>query len=490
MTLILLLLIPLCTGLLCLVTRSRKFWELVNLIGYALLVPLALATGADVMVKGPVSALDGFLRADALSALVIGLIVFVALACGIYAIGYFRNDLQAGRASLAQLRRYYTLTPLFVAAMLFVPLADSLGVMWVAMEGGTLASVLLVTFYNQKTSFEAGWKYIIIGSMGISLALFGTVLTYYSAVNVLGPESHHSMNWSALAPVAGQLDKTAMRLAFVMILIGYGTKAGLAPMHTWKPDAYEQAPAPAAALLGAGFINCAVYAIARFSVLAAKCLGHEFPGHLLAGFGVASILVAVPFILTQRNFRRILAYSSIDHAGIMIAALGFGGPLGALGAILHMIFHAVTKPLMFFGAGSMQQHFGTAYFRKISGVIRILPWTGGLFFMAALAVTGTPPFSLFQSEFTVLSAGMADDSPWTAGLFALGVATIFAGFLVRISRLVLGEPAAGQVRAAECPWKLGAMVFVAVCVVALAICLPAPLHSLIQQAAQIIEGKS
>ena len=489
MTLILLLLIPLLAGLLCLATKSRESWERLNLLAFVLLVPLALKVGADILEHGTVSALDGFLRADALGALVIGLTAFVALACAIYAVGYFRADTHAGKITDSQLRRYYVLTPLFVAVMLLVPLADNLGVMWVATEGTTLASVLLVTFYNQKTSFEAGWKYIIIGSIGISLALFGTIFTYYSAVSVLGADTHHGMNWSALVGIAEKFDPKAMRLAFILVLLGYGTKAGLAPMHTWKPDAYSEAPVPTAALLGAGFINCAIYSIARFDVLAVKCLGHEFPGKLLAGFGIASILVAAPFILTQRNFRRILAYSSIDHAGIMVAALGFGGKLGALGATLHMVFHGVTKPLMFFCAGNIQQHYATPHFRKVTGVIRTLPWTGGLFLMATVAVTGTPPFSIFQSEFTTLSAALAADRGWSAFLFIAGVVTIFAGFLVHIAKMNLGTPrhdAPG--RAAECPWKLGAMALVAVSVIALGFWLPRPLHQLVQQAVQIIGG--
>ena len=489
MTLILLLLIPLCAGLLCLTTRSRKSWEQLNLLAFVLLVPLALKVGADVLAHGSVSALDGFLRADALSALVIGLTVFVALVCGIYSVGYFRADARAGRVNDAQLRRYYVLTPLFVAVMLLVPLADNLGVMWVATEGATLASVLLVTFYNQNTSFEAGWKYIIIGSIGISLALFGTIFTYYSAVSVLGAETHHGMNWSVLAGIAEKFDPKAMRLAFILVLLGYGTKAGLAPMHTWKPDAYAEAPVPTATLLGAAFVNCAVYGIARFNVLAEKCLGHEFPGKLLVGFGVASILVASPFILTQRNFRRILAYSSIDHAGIMVAALGFGGKLGALGAALHMLFHVVTKPLMFFCAGNVQQHFATPYFWRVRGVIRTLPWTGGLFLLATLAVTGTPPFSIFQSEFTTLSAALAADRGWAAFLFIAGVVTIFAGFLVHMAKMNLGTPRHDSPPpAAECPWKISAMALVAVAVITLGFWLPAPLYELVKQTARILGG--
>ena len=408
-----------------------------NLLAFAALVPLALKIAADVLAQGTVSALDGFLRADALSALVIILTTFIALACAIYSIGYFRADARAKKITELQLRRYYALTPLFVAVMLLVPLADNLGVMWVAIESGTLSSVLLVAFYNQKTSIEAAWKYIIIGSIGISLALFGTIFTYYSAVNVLGAETQHGMNWSVLAGIADKFDPKAMRLAFILVLLGYGTKAGLAPMHTWKPDAYSEAPVPTAALLGTAFVNCAVYGIARFDILAVKCLGPEFSGRLLAWFGVASILVAAPFILTQRNFRRILAYSSIDHAGIMVAAIGFGGKLGALGAALHMVFHGVTKPLMFFCA------------------------------------TG---------------------HSWLAFLFVAGAMTIFAGFLVHMVKMNLGEPRSDRVigstvqRFNECPWKLGAMMMVAAAVVALAFWLPQPLYQLVQQAAQIIGG--
>ena len=487
MELISLVLAPLAAGLLCLTTHSRAWWERLNLGAFALLAILAFKAAADVATTGTVIELGGFLRADALSALVLALTGFVALVCAIYAVGYLRREEADGRIRHDQLRRYYVLTPLFVGAMMLVPLADNLGVMWVAIESTTLASVLLVTFYKQKTSLEAGWKYIIIGSVGISLALFGTVFTYYAGVGVTGLESR-GMNWSALIGVADKLDPQAMRLAFILVLLGYGAKAGLAPMHTWKPDAYAEAPVPTAALLGAAFINSAVYAVMRFDVLAEKCLGHEFPGRLLAGFGVASILVAVPFVLVQRNFRRLLAYSSIDHCGIMVAGLGFGGKLGALGAALHMLFHAVTKPLLFFCAGNVQQHFATPHFRKVHGVMHTLPWTGGLFLVAALAVTGLPPFSLFQSEFTIVSGALAAGCNRTAFLFVAGVVAIFAGFLVHMSRLSLGAPVQPGPAAAECPWKFTAMIIVAITVVSLAFWLPGPLFELVRQTGQIIQS--
>ncbi|MGD0816370.1 MAG: hydrogenase 4 subunit F [Verrucomicrobiota bacterium] len=477
---------PLLTGLICWPLRNRALLERLNLLAFALIAALAVWLGAEVHASGAVEAFGGFLRADALSALVTGLTAFVALACGIYAVGYLREEERTGKINARLLHRYYVLTPIFVGAMMAVPLVNNLGLMWVAIESTTLASVLLVRFYNQKSSLEAAWKYIIIGSAGIALALFGTVLLYFSAVQVLGEHTENGLNWSVLINVADKCQPAAMRLAFVMVLVGYGTKAGLAPMHTWKPDAYAEAPVPSAALLGAAFINCAIYGIMRFSTLAAKCLGPEFSGNLLVIFGVASILVAAPFVLVQRNFRRLLAYSSIDHAGIMVAALGFGGKLGALAAVLHMVFHAVAKPLLFFCAGNVQQQFGSPYFRKVTGVIHILPWTGGLFLVATFAVTGVPPFSLFQSEFTTLSAGFAADRAWPAGLIVLGIVTIFAGFLIHMSKLNLGQPAPGAVRGVECPWKLGAMLFVAVPVIVLGLALPTPLYDLIHRAAQLI----
>lgn len=486
MLLTLLVLVPLLTGLVCWPLRERAVLERLSLLAFAVVAALAMWLGAQVLTRGTVEAFGGFLRVDALSMLIIGLTAFVALACAIYAVGYLREEERTGKINARLLHRYYVLTPIFVATMMAVPLVNNLGLLWVAIESSTLASVLLVRFYNQKSSLEAAWKYIIIGGAGIALALFGTVLTYFAAVPLLGEHVENGFNWSALVVVADQCQPAAMRLAFVMVLVGYGTKAGLAPMHTWKPDAYAEAPVPSAALLGAGFINCALYGIMRFYTLAAKCLGHDYAGNLLVLFGVASILVSAPFVLVQRNFRRLLAYSSIDHAGIMVAALGFGGKLGALGALLHMLFHAVTKPLMFFCAGNVQQHYGSPYFRKVTGVIHTLPWTGALLLLATFAVTGLPPFSLFQSEFTALSAALAANRAWPAGLFVAGIATIFAGFLGHVSKLSLGQPAHDAVRRAECPWKLGAMLLVAAPVIALGLVLPSPVYELVHRAALTI----
>ncbi len=440
MLLLALLLCPLIAGLLCVPIRSPRLLERINLSTAVVLLVLAAILVRRVLEHRVVAAFDGFLYADTLSTLVVALTAFVSLASCIYAVGYFRRDMETGRITARQFQRYYTLTPFFILSMLLVGLANNLGVMWVAIEGTTLASVLLIAFYNDRTSLEAAWKYIIIGSVGITLALFGTVLTYFAATEVLESHSAASLNWSVLIARADHFKPEAMRLGFVLAFLGYGTKAGLVPMHTWKPDAYAEAPVPATALLGAGVINCALYAIMRFHALAGKSLGYDYSGHLLVIFGVGSILVAAPFVLVQRNFRRLLAYSSIDHAGIMVAALGFGGKLGTFAALLHMLFHAITKPLAFFCAGNLQQHFGTPYLRKVTGAIQTLPWTAVLFFMVTLAMTGTPPFGIFQSEFTALSAALAGGRIFAPVLFVVGVVTIFAGFLVHMSKLILGTP--------------------------------------------------
>jgi hydrogenase-4 component F len=370
--------------------------------------------------------------------------------------------------------------------MFLVAVANNLGVMWVAVEATTLASIFLVTFHGRPTSLEAAWKYAMIGGVGLSMALFGTVLTYYSAHEVLGGESLSALNWSVMVGSAWHFDKNVMRLAFILVLLGYGTKAGLAPMHTWKPDAYSEAPVPVAALMATAVLNCALYALARFYVLAVHCLGPSFSSQLLIVFGLLSIGIAVPFILVQRSYRRLLAYSSIDHGGIMVLGLGFGGILGAMGMLLHMTFHSVTKPLLFFCAGNAQQHTGTDSLRKgTGGLLHALPVSAPMFLLATLAVTGTPPFSMFQSEFTILRAGFAAQRPASSILFVILVVAIFCGFFYHLAQLVFGAPK-GHQRGDSCRWKTYPVIGLAAIVVFLGFWLPAPVYDLVDGAARIL----
>ncbi len=370
MLLIALLLIPVAAAVASFFVRRREAMEVVNVAGFGIVFLAAVALAAQVMAAGTVLLCNGFFYVDALSALVILLTASVALVCSTYSIGYLRDDQQSGALGddltsieqIAHLRMYYSLTPLLVFSMLFMAMANNLGVMWAAMEATTLASIFLVTFYGKVTSIEAAWKYAIIGGVGLSMALFGTLVTYYAGHSLAGSDALSGLNWSVLAQHAAQLDKTSMRLAFVLILLGYGTKAGLAPMHTWKPDAYSEAPVPSAAILSSALLNCALYCLIRFYILTSRCLGPEYPGHLLLLFGLLSMGISVPFILVQQNYRRLLAYHTIDHAGIMTTALGLGGALGSLGLMLHMAFHTIAKSLLFLCAGNVSQHFRTDLF--------------------------------------------------------------------------------------------------------------------------------
>jgi hydrogenase-4 component F len=294
------------------------------------------------------------------------------------------------------------------------------------------------------------------------------------------------LNWSVLASSAAQFDKPVMRLAFILVLLGYGTKAGLAPMHTWKPDAYGEAPAPVGALMATAVLNCAVYALSRFYVLTTRSLGTPFASQLLILFGLLSIGIAVPFILVQRSYRRLLAYSSIDHGGIMVLGLGFGGAFGALGMLLHMTFHSVTKPLLFFCAGNAQQHTGSDAIKKgPGGLLHALPVSAPMFLLAALAITGTPPFSMFLSEFTVLRAGFAAQRTGAVILFVAFVVAIFCGFLYHITQLIFGAPS-GLPRGEFSRWKTYPVIALALIVIVLGFWLPAPVYSLVDGAARIL----
>ena len=494
MTILGLLLIPLLASVLTVLLRSRQAMEAVHLLSAAGAFLAAVLLAAQVLSEGPVAWGGEFLYADSLSALIVVLTAFVYLVSAPYAIGYFRRDAEDGalgdsadgQATLKKLRKYYALTAVCGFSMFLVAVANNLGMMWLAVEGTTLASIFLVTFYGRPTSLEAAWKYAMIGGVGLSMALFGTVLTYYTAYEVLGAESLSTLNWTVLAASAARFDSTVMRLAFILVLLGYGTKAGLAPMHTWKPDAYSEAPVPVAALMATAVLNCSLYALARFYVLTAQCLGTAWISQLLVLFGLLSIGIAVPFVLIQRSYRRLLAYSSIDHGGIMLLGLGFGGALGPLGMMLHMTFHSVIKPLLFFCAGNAQQHTGNASLsRSPGGLLHALPVSGPMFLLATLAATGTPPFSMFQSEFIILRAGF--ESRWTAAaiLYVVFVIAIFCGFFYHVAQLVLGAPA-GLPSGEPCRWKTWPVIGLALVVVLLGFWLPAPVYALISGAARIL----
>ncbi|MGA2557074.1 MAG: hydrogenase 4 subunit F [Verrucomicrobiota bacterium] len=489
MLLMLLVLVPLLAGLLCWRLREPAALERVNLLAFAVNAALAVWVGAKVLAQDTVEAFGGFLRVDSLSALVVGLNAFVALACGLYAVGYLRQEQRLGKINAALLRRYYVLTPVFVGTMMAVPLLNNLGLLWVAIESTTLASVLLVRFYNQKSSLEAAWKYIIIGSAGIALALFGTVLVYSSAVQVVGLEAGNGFNWSVLRGVADQCQKAPMRLGFILVLVGYGTKAGLAPMHTWLPDAHSEAPSPTSAMLSGVSLKVALYALLRFHILTSACLGSDLSCNLLLGFGLFSMLLAGPFILMQKNLKRMLAYSSLEHVGLICAAVGMNAPLTVFGALLHMGCHALTKPVLFFAAGNIHQHFHTLDFRRIgSGLARSMPATALLLGFAAVAVCGLPPFGLFISELTVVAGGFTSQQAWVSIVILVSLIVVFCGMLNKLSGLLLGPAPAGATREPISLTTLAAMALPLAALLVLTVRLPDSLWQLMNQAAGIIRG--
>src|SRR5579864_1692412 len=355
---------------------SRLVWiEGVSLLSAALSLVWSGFAIVELLNQGHLEALGGWLYADALSGVTLLIIAWVGATATLYSVGYLRADLkvhgQPDPEALGHARLYYALLDLFLFSMLVVPVTNSLGVLWIAVEGTTLASLFLVSYYRTQEALEAAWKYIIVGSVGIALALFGTILTYYAAVRVLG--TSYDLNWSVLVPVAGQLNPDVMRLAILFIIIGYGTKAGLAPMHTWLPDAHSEAPSPISALLSGVLLHCAMYAILRFYALATPAIGHEYPDRLLLGFGLLSLVIATLFILRQRDYKRLLAYSSVEHMGLVAIGIAFGGALGLAGALLQLVNHAATKSLMFFASGQVLLRYGTKDIDRVSGVVRAAP---------------------------------------------------------------------------------------------------------------------
>ena len=381
------------------------------------------------------------------------------------------------------------LTPFFATGMFLVVLANNLGVMWIAVEATALASVLLVALYNRKTSLEAAWKYVMLGGLGLVLALFGTIFTYAAAVGKTGGQTLPSFNWSRLLEQAPRLDPHLITLAFLFVLVGYGTKAGLVPMHTWLPDAHSEAPSPTSAMLSGVSLKIAVYALLRFHILTTACLGSAFSGNLLLGFGLFSMLLAGPFILVQKNLKRMLAYSSLEHVGLIFVAVGMNAPLTVFGALLHMGYHALAKPVLFFAAGNIHQQFHALEFRRIgSGLAHSMPVTALLLALAAAAVSGLPPFGLFVSEMTVLAGGFTSGHAWVSVVMLAALLLVFCGVLTKFAGLLLGPAgsqhppeaiSASNVAAMSLP--LGALFFSTAW-------LPASLRQLMEQAANIIRG--
>ena len=482
--------VPLAAALLCLVLPRRLWIELATLIGALVSLGLTIAATGEILRAGQIEGLGVWLYADALSAVTLMIIAFVGATAALYSIGYLREDMKAQDAEHGEgrreVRRYYLLFNLFLFAMLVVPLSNSLGVLWIAVEGTTLASLFLVSFYRTREALEAAWKYVIVGSVGIALALFGTILAYYSAVQVLG--TSYDLTWTTLAPVTGQLNPGIMRLAFLFILVGYWTKAGLAPMHTWLPDAHSEAPSPISALLSGVLLNTAMYGILRYYALATPSLGRAYPSALLLGFGLLSLLIAALFIIRQSDYKRLLAYSSVEHMGIVAIGLAFGGPLGMFGALLQMMGHAVAKSLMFFATGMVVLRYETKQVTAVAGVAKVLPFTSGMLILGGLALTGSPPFGIFVSELSILSAGFQGGQVAAALATLVLIAIIFIRFLKPMNEMVFGRPVAELVQGETNLTGMIAMVLSLVLLLSFGLVIPGPLNDLLHRSVAVLGG--
>ena len=436
MLLIFLLVVPLILAAGAFFSRDTKSFGVVNALGYFGMLMASVFLLQEIITGNSLVTTWHFLVADILSAYFIFVIAVVSLATALYSIGYINKDIEQGIISVKKAKTYYLFFNIFCFSMFLVPLVNNLGLMWVAIEMTTLISAFLVGFYNTKRSVEAAWKYIIICSAGIIFALLGTILFSY-AFSLSG--CMKSLNWTEAVSVAGALDPKVIKIAFIFILVGYGTKAGLAPMHNWLPDAHSQAVGPVSALLSGVLLKTAIYAILRFGFIVIKSAGFAYFGHLLLLLGIVSLVISCCFILIQKDLKRLLAYSSIEHIGIIAIGLGLGTPLGFLGALLHVFNHAVTKSLMFFGASNMVRAYNTHNLHSIRGVTKALPYTGTMVLLGMFALTGFPPFSIFMSEFLIIMGAFNKGAYAIAGAILLFLVVIFGAFVYRFSEMLFGH---------------------------------------------------
>ena len=422
---------------------------------------------------------DEFLRADALSTLLALCVALVGALAAWLGPGLAAGDGYDG----AQARQFRIFASLFTFTMLLAVTANNVGVMWIAIEATTITSAMLIPLHLSKASVEASWKYILIGSVGIALAFAGTVLGYFDFVNLAG-RREEALNWTVLAAAAPRLHGPVIQLAFVFILVGYGTKAGLVPMHTWLPDAHAEAPAPLSAMMSGVLLAVALYAVVRWAVVVNAAVGPGFTDRLFLALGILSILVGAFSLVIQRNYKRMLAYSSIEHTGLVCVGLALG-PLGTFAAMLHLVNHTLAKSMVFFLAGRVLHRYGTTEIRRVSGLLSVMPWTGGLFAAGVLAVIGLPPFGLFISEFALLRAGFAAGRPWLMGLVLVLLTVAFVSMIGHLNRMLYGRPAPHVQRGEGTVWPLIPLGVCAAALIVLGLALPAPLQTLLEQIVEI-----
>jgi len=480
-----LLLIPLFTAAMCYFIKNRRVIEYINLLG-AIALTAASIPLITTSLSTPIFFMGGILFMDALSSYIMAVVVFISLVTAVYSIDYMGHEFDEGVINIKEFSYYYAMLYLFTFTMLLVTVSNNLAVFWIAVEGTTLVSALLVGFYKSRESIEAAWKYIILCTVSITFALLGVFITYYASASVFGGSG--SMNWTELKAISSRLNPATMKLAFIFILVGYGAKAGLAPVHNWLPDAHSQAPTPISALLSGILIKCAFIGIVRFVILVNGSSGTFYSGQLLLIFGLLSMGIATAFILLQNDYKRLLAYHSIEHVGIITTGMGIGGFWGVYGALLHILNHAIVKTLLFFTTGQIRLSYHSTKIEKIKGVIVSLPVSGTVMLLAALAIAGAPPFNIFLSEFTIMKAA-ADSGNWTTlAIFILFATIIFGGVLHHFGGMSFGKPTIGHNKQEKKMSRLIIMVM-AVIMLILGLYIPAFLDKMLSGSVKVILGE-
>jgi hydrogenase-4 component F len=422
-----------------------------------------------------------YLFIDDLNIVFIVLNSFVGFTTSVFSASYIAHELETGRLKPHYLRFYHAMFQIMMFGMNLALVANNIGLMWVAIELATLTTVVMVGIYRTPAALEAAWKYFILGSVGIALALFGTILVYMAARPVVG-EGPDAMVWTILIDHAATFEPALINLAFVFLMLGYGTKVGLAPLHAWLPDAHAEGPTPISAVLSGLLLNVALYAVLRFKLLLAANPEALAPGPLMVTMGLASLIFAAFMLYRRRDIKRMFAYSSIEHMGIIVFAFGMGGPLANFAGLLHMVMHSLTKSAIFFAVGHISQIKGTQRIADIGGLTVTHPWLGWGLVLGVVAIAGLPPLGIFMSEFLVVSSTFAR-SPLLAMLLVFGLLVAFGALLLRLNGLAFGEPKGSTAPAEASYVPMFAHLALVLCA---GIYLPAPLVGWFQHVARLL----
>jgi hydrogenase-4 component F len=441
-----------------------------------------------VVAGGALTVSNDWFFIDPFNVFLVALTAFVAFTTALFSRPYMRIERDHGRLNPARLRLYHASYQVFIGAMLLALTTDNMGILWVSMEAATLATVLLVSLYRTPAALEAAWKYFILCGVGIAQALFGTILLYFAAEKVLG-SGGMALSWTHLNEVKAQLEPTVLQLAFVFLLVGYGTKVGLAPLHNWLPDAHAEGPTPISAVLSGLLLNVALYAVMRSKVLVDGALGSDgvgdsMAGHLMMGFGLLSVVVAAFLIKRQTDVKRMFAYSSIEHMGLVTFAFGMGGAVASFAGLLHMTMHSLTKSAIFFAVGHATQKAGTQLMDGIRGLIKTSPTIGWGLMLGTIAILGVPPFGVFASEFLIITTAM-HEHPWATPFLLLALGIAFASIFGKVQPMVFGETELPKL-----PYQPALLpVFIHLgLVLILGLFIPPYLAAWYQQAAQLLGG--